>query len=135
MTLLYRHLRVHQIFGANTDVGKTIFATALVRASAHRGHNVLYLKPVSTGDIRDADDLYGCSVISFAPLIASPDRHVRRFFGSHSGRVEADCLFRYNEPISPHLAVLRQRGAGQVFVFRCSLPRAALTFYRSLMEL
>ena len=59
MALLYRHLRIHQIFGANTDVGKTIFATALTRASAYRGHNVLYLKPVSTGDIRDADDLYG----------------------------------------------------------------------------
>lgn len=67
MALLYRNLRVHQIFGANTDVGKTIFATALVRASAHSGHNVLYLKPVSTGDTRDADDLYECRVIFLAP--------------------------------------------------------------------
>ncbi|KAF9790918.1 onanonoxo-7-onima-8-eninoihtemlysoneda [Thelephora terrestris] len=97
MALLYRHLRVHQIFGANTDVGKTIFATALVRASAHGDHNVLYLKPVSTGDIRDADDL-----------------HVRRFSGRFSGRVEADCLFRYDEPVSPHLAALRHGGANQV---------------------
>jgi len=120
MTLLYRHLRVHQIFGANTDVGKTIFATALVRASAHRGHNVLYLKPVSTGDVGDADDLYECHVTHFAPspkmLITSWNRHVRRFSGSFTGRVEVDCLFRFNEPVSPHLAVLRQGGADQVFI-------------------
>ena len=119
MTLLYRNLRIHQIFGVNTDVGKTIFATALVRSSAHRGHNVLYLKPVSTGDIGDADDLYG-GVTFFTPqlkiLIASLNRHVRRFSGSSSGRVEVDCLFRYNEPVSPHLAVLRQGGRGQVFI-------------------
>lgn len=67
MALLYRNLRIHQIFGANTDVGKTIFATALVRASARCGHNVLYLKPISTGDTRDADDLYECRVIVLAP--------------------------------------------------------------------
>lgn len=67
MALLYRNLRIHQIFGANTDVGKTIFTTALVRASTHGGHDVLYLKPVSTGDIRDADDLYGY-VVFYTPI-------------------------------------------------------------------
>jgi dethiobiotin synthetase/adenosylmethionine--8-amino-7-oxononanoate aminotransferase len=120
MTVLYRHLRIHQIFGANTDVGKTILATALARASAHRGHNVLYLKPVSTGDIGDADDLYECSLILFAPsskmLIISWSRHVRRFSGGPSGRVEVDCLFRFNEAVSPHLAALRQGGTDQVFI-------------------
>ena len=120
MTLLYRNLRIHQIFGTNTDVGKTVFATALVRSSAHWGHNVLYLKPVSTGGIGDADDLYGSGAVFFTPqhkiLIASSDRHVHRFSGSCSGRVEVDCLFRYDEPVSPHLAVLRQRGGGQVFI-------------------
>lgn len=133
MTLLYRHLRVHQIFGANTDVGKTIFATALVRTSAHLGHNVLYLKPVSTGDVGDADDLYGSSVIFFNRpskiLIASSNRHVRRFSGSFSGLVEAACLFRFNEAVSPHLAVLRQAGTCQVFI---QLLRPAATFTRIL---
>jgi bifunctional dethiobiotin synthetase / adenosylmethionine---8-amino-7-oxononanoate aminotransferase len=57
MSSLYKHLRIHQIFGANTDVGKTILTTALVRASAQRGKNVFYLKPVSTGPLQDADDL------------------------------------------------------------------------------
>ena len=56
MAHLYKHLRVHQIFGANTDVGKTVLTTALVRASAAKGKTVAYLKPVSTGPIQDADD-------------------------------------------------------------------------------
>jgi len=139
MTLLYRNLRIHQIFGANTDVGKTIFATALVRASAYRGHNVLYLKPVSTGDVGDADDLYECRVTYFAPspkmLITSWNRHVRRFSGSFSDRVVVDCLFRYNEPVSPHLAVLRQGGAEQVFIpsstfqGEADTPSAGLRWY------
>jgi dethiobiotin synthetase/adenosylmethionine--8-amino-7-oxononanoate aminotransferase len=57
MSSLYKHLRIHQIFSANTDVGKTVLTTALVRASAQRGNNVFYLKPVSTGPMQDADDL------------------------------------------------------------------------------
>lgn len=56
MSLLFKNLRIHQIFGANTDVGKTILTSALVRASAASGHNVYYLKPVSTGPMSDADD-------------------------------------------------------------------------------
>jgi dethiobiotin synthetase len=56
MSLLFNHLRIHQIFGANTDVGKTILTTALVRASASQGHETIYLKPASTGPLTDADD-------------------------------------------------------------------------------
>ena len=56
MALLFRNLRVHQLFGANTDVGKTIFTAGLVRASAAKKKRVFYLKPVSTGLLRDADD-------------------------------------------------------------------------------
>ena len=56
MSTLYRHLRVHQIFGANTDVGKTLLTAGLVRTSATLGNSVYYLKPVSTGPIQDADD-------------------------------------------------------------------------------
>ncbi|KAG5639590.1 hypothetical protein H0H81_010792 [Sphagnurus paluster] len=90
MSLLFKHLRVHQVFGANTDVGKTILTTALVRASA-RSSNVFYLKPVSTGALDDADD-----------------RHVKQYAGS--ARVHTECLFRYDEPVSPHLAAkLSQR--------------------------
>lgn len=56
MSLLFKNLRAHQIFGANTDVGKTILTSALVRASAVKERPVYYLKPVSTGSPEDADD-------------------------------------------------------------------------------
>ena len=56
MSLLFKHLRVHQVFGANTDVGKTVLTSGLVRASATKNDRVFYLKPVSTGPVQDADD-------------------------------------------------------------------------------
>lgn len=69
MSPLYRHLRIHQIFGANTDVGKTIITAALVRASTLTNHNAFYLKPVSTGAPQDADDAYVNLVLVEALLI------------------------------------------------------------------
>lgn len=57
MAHLYKHLRIHQIFGANTDVGKTIITTALIRSSAKTEQRVYYLKPVSTGPHEEADDM------------------------------------------------------------------------------
>jgi len=62
MSSLFRNLRIHQIFGANTDVGKTILTTALVSAAAARNYPVFFLKPVSTGPSQDADDrcVLGC---------------------------------------------------------------------------
>ncbi|KAI0090188.1 onanonoxo-7-onima-8-eninoihtemlysoneda [Irpex rosettiformis] len=87
MSLLFSHLRVHQVFGANTDVGKTLLTSALVRASATKGKETYYLKPASTGPLSDADDEY-----------------VKRYAGDHRNKIKAHCLFRYNEPVSPHLA-------------------------------
>ncbi|KAG6831488.1 hypothetical protein H0H87_005055 [Tephrocybe sp. NHM501043] len=84
MSLLFRHLRVHHIFGANTDVGKTVLTTALVRAAA-RTTPVHYLKPVSTGPLADADTAH---IARHAP----------------SDRVHTECLYQYDHPVSPHLA-------------------------------
>ena len=67
MSSLFKNLRIHQIFGANTDVGKTIFITALVRASALSGAPVHYLKPVSTGPMQNADDRSSTTISS--PLV------------------------------------------------------------------
>lgn len=55
--LLWRRLRVHQIYGANTDVGKTIFATILCNATHkfYKHEQTAYLKPVSTGPATEAD--------------------------------------------------------------------------------
>ncbi|KAJ4463327.1 pyridoxal phosphate-dependent transferase [Lentinula edodes] len=90
MSLLFKNLRIHQIFGANTNVGKTVVTTALVRASAARkqGGDTYYFKPLSTGPLEEADDLH-------------VQQHTRRW----SSNVHIDCLYRYNDPVSPHLAV------------------------------
>ncbi|KAF3923924.1 hypothetical protein AA313_de0203760 [Arthrobotrys entomopaga] len=57
-SLLWRSLRIYQIFGANTDVGKTIFTTLLARTAKGLWHDeeITYLKPVSTGAEDEADD-------------------------------------------------------------------------------
>lgn len=69
MSLLYKNLRIHQIFGANTDVGKTVLSSALVRASAARKNTVFYLKPVSTGPAQDADDEYVEVPCRYIPIL------------------------------------------------------------------
>ncbi|KAJ7667394.1 PLP-dependent transferase [Mycena rosella] len=94
MSLLFKHLRVHQIFGANTDVGKTILTTALVRGSAALKKDVFYLKPISTGPFEDADD-----------------EHIKRHCGAYKDRIQTDCLYRFHVPVSPHLAA--QLAAGE----------------------
>ncbi|KAK3304754.1 pyridoxal phosphate-dependent transferase [Chaetomium strumarium] len=84
-SLLWRSLRVYQVYGANTDVGKTIIATILCKAA--RGlwpsQRTTYLKPVSTGPDEVADD-----------------RHVRRF----APEIAAKTLFQYDLAVSPHIA-------------------------------
>ena len=63
--VLYRNLKIHHVFGANTDVGKTVFSTLLTLASVAANRNTFYLKPVSTGPLVDADDRcvgYSCSL-------------------------------------------------------------------------
>jgi len=57
-SLLWRNLRVYKIYGANTDVGKTIFTTIFCNASKRiwKEEATAYLKPVSTGPGDEADD-------------------------------------------------------------------------------
>lgn len=85
--MLWRDLKVWQVYGANTDVGKTIVSTVLCRALQRRAskNGVLYLKPVSTGPLSEADD-----------------RHISKF----APGVVSRCLSQFSEPVSPHLAAL-----------------------------
>ncbi|KAH8146259.1 uncharacterized protein LAJ45_09701 [Morchella importuna] len=87
---LSRTLRAFQIYGANTNVGKTIFSTILAKASRRHfpAENVFYLKPVSTGAPEDADD-----------------GHVARFTDADAA-VRAECLLQYRDPVSPHLVAV-----------------------------
>lgn len=56
-SLLWRSQRAYQIFGANTDVGKTIFSTLLCKGTKElwKDSKVTFLKPVSTGPASEAD--------------------------------------------------------------------------------
>lgn len=55
-----RAFQAYQIFAANTNVGKTIFATGLCRAAAimaeQNNRDVFYVKPVQTGFPIDSDE-------------------------------------------------------------------------------
>lgn len=83
--MLWRDLKVWQVYGANTDVGKTIVSTILSKALQRRAptNGVLYLKPISTGPLNEADD-----------------RHISRY----APGVVSKCISQFSEPISPHLA-------------------------------
>ena len=55
--MLWRSLRVWQVYGANTEVGKTVLTTTLCKAARNRYQDEVtaYLKPVSTGPLDEAD--------------------------------------------------------------------------------
>lgn len=57
-SVLWRSLRVYQVYGANTEIGKTVFSTVLSKAARrHWPHEkTAFLKPVSTGPLDEADD-------------------------------------------------------------------------------
>ncbi|GAA5933811.1 uncharacterized protein JCM15063_000474 [Sporobolomyces koalae] len=84
--MLARHLRTHLVVAPSTSVGKSIFSTGLVRASLALGERVAYLKPVGTGS-GDGDD----------------ELHLQKF----APKATTKCLFHFDEPVSPHLAVER----------------------------
>ncbi|KAF9891362.1 hypothetical protein FE257_004218 [Aspergillus nanangensis] len=88
---LWRSLRAHQVYGANTDVGKTIVSTILcngVQQQKTQG-KAAFLKPVSTGPLDEADD-----------------RHIQRFGAGTTTK----CLYQFDEPVSPHIAA-RQKSS------------------------
>lgn len=85
--MLWRSLRALQVYGANTDVGKTIVSTLLCRTAQLHKQKAAFLKPVSTGALDDADD-----------------RHLRRFGGATTR-----CLYQFDKPVSPHLVAKEVR--------------------------
>ena len=101
--MLWRDLKAWQVYGANTDVGKTIVSTVLCKALQRRApsNGVLYLKPVSTGPLNEADD-----------------RHISRF----APGVVSKCLSQFSEPVSPHLAAKIDS------VDKVSTPRLGINF-------
>ncbi|KAJ9093462.1 hypothetical protein QFC19_008321 [Naganishia cerealis] len=117
MPLLFPKLRVTQVFGANTDVGKTLLTTALLRSTAAlyqaeesqipngaERKQVYYLKPVSTGSADEADDGYveSFSNKSRRALIGDRHRYVKRTIGSgkHSwaSKISTKCVLCLRDP-------------------------------------
>lgn len=78
---LTRRQRRGLIFGANTDVGKTVVAAGLTRASAALNRSTSYIKPLQAG--------------------GSDEEFVRRY---NSRLSYSRTLFKFEAPVSPHLA-------------------------------
>eukprot|EP01060_Flectonema_neradi_P013846 TRINITY_DN20579_c0_g1_i1.p1 TRINITY_DN20579_c0_g1~~TRINITY_DN20579_c0_g1_i1.p1 ORF type:complete len:646 (+),score=105.75 TRINITY_DN20579_c0_g1_i1:54-1991(+) len=70
------------VFGANTDVGKTVASGGMIQAMQRMSLNCTYLKPVQTGDTHDADWVKGYC----------------------ADNLSAKTLYSYKEPCSPHIA-------------------------------
>lgn len=79
--------RTHLIFGANTDVGKTIVSAGLVRSSLGTS-DVHYIKPLQCG--------------------GSDQAFVEQHVGAATSKFQADTLFRWETPASPHVASVRE---------------------------
>lgn len=81
------NLRRHFIFGANTDVGKTLLTAGLVRASLQNSSSVVnYIKPLQCGGSDQA------------------------FVEKHavSPNLNALTLFSWDTPASPHVASIKE---------------------------
>ena len=75
--------RTHFIFGANTDVGKTVVAAGLARTCT--ADNVYYIKPLQCGGSDEA------------------------FMKNHAPQVHAQTLFDWQTPTSPHFAARKEQ--------------------------
>ena len=57
--LLWASTMVYQIFGSNTDVGKTVFSTILCKCTSEYDDNITtYLKPMASGGVGDEQCKY-----------------------------------------------------------------------------
>lgn len=95
---LLPHHRVHLLFGANTDVGKSVVSTGLVHAAASSKHHesVNYIKPLQCGGSDES-------------FVLSHENNVKSTSGKLDGgepdvNVNCQTLFNWETPASPHLA-------------------------------
>ncbi|MEZ5613634.1 MAG: dethiobiotin synthase [Rhodocyclaceae bacterium] len=92
--------RAFFLTGTDTEVGKTLIASALLRAAATQGLRALGMKPVAAGDAGDVDALIA------AGSVAAPRDSINPY------------LLR--EPLSPHIAAQRDSVAIDIeHVARC----------------
>ena len=82
------------IWGANTDVGKTLVSSGLVLSALSHSRPVHYVKPVQTGFPADSDSRLVSKVVD---SMCGDDRLVQNFTSS--------TLCAWSDAVSPHLAV------------------------------
>ncbi|CCI42483.1 unnamed protein product [Albugo candida] len=79
---------VFQVFGSNTDVGKTVLTAGICRSAIeNHKYKITYIKPIQTGTDAPNSDA------------AFVKRHVNR-----SEYLQCETLFSWKAPVSPHLA-------------------------------
>jgi dethiobiotin synthetase len=78
------------VTGTDTEVGKTVVASAIAATLAARGERVAVFKPVVTG----LDE----------PTGAPPDHELLRASAHSSQELDEVCPYRFGPPLSPHLA-------------------------------
>ena len=91
-----------QVYGANTDVGKTVVSTGLCAAAVLARVRTTYIKPVQTGADSDAAAL--------ATQLADHRVKSSRTAAAAANDFNAHTLFSFTAPVSPHLAAVRDGG-------------------------
>lgn len=86
---------VFQVFGSNTDIGKTLVSAGIVRGAAGR---VGYIKPLQTGTDEDGEPG------GFQGDAAFVKQHALKSAASSNAELECSTLFSWKTPVSPHLA-------------------------------
>eukprot|EP00002_Diphylleia_rotans_P030850 TRINITY_DN6383_c0_g1_i2.p2 TRINITY_DN6383_c0_g1~~TRINITY_DN6383_c0_g1_i2.p2 ORF type:complete len:361 (+),score=78.65 TRINITY_DN6383_c0_g1_i2:50-1132(+) len=82
---------IYQVYGANTDVGKTVFSAGLCKTWIKQNRSVLFVKPVQTGF-----ELTDGKLVGDAAFVSS--------FCNADSRLTAKCLYSWKRAASPHLA-------------------------------
>src|SRR3954453_20311180 len=110
-----RNFQIYQIFASNTNLGKTIISTGLIRSSIlksnssnnknnnndnnnyYKNYKTYYLKSIQTGYPKDSDSRF---VKTYIPEIFNNNNNNNNndFF------VKIKTLYKYEKPVSPHLA-------------------------------
>lgn len=93
-----RLLRTHLVFGANTDVGKTVVTAGLLRARLLKVASGAYIKPLQCGG---SDEGWVRRHVEI-PSGSANETSFTRSLGD--GRFATSCLFRWDLAASPHLA-------------------------------
>ncbi|RYP11203.1 hypothetical protein DL764_000159 [Monosporascus ibericus] len=90
-SMLWRTLRTYQVYGANTEVGKTVFTTILCKAarSLYEKEKISYLKPVSTGPEDEADERSVSPHTAAKGRVIPSDRRLLRLIHEHASQKAA----------------------------------------------